>query len=245
MTRNYGVIFKYFKSDTAFTQIHFEVEVAYKGQSQYGKHHFIINRKKIFVNESAPDVIIEQLAEKAGSCLYPMEIATSHEGPFEEIVNYEEIKKRWDSTKNDLQDYYKGKIAEKIIDNIDSMYLSREKLDNAIGKDLFLTLFFMPIYRRHINRIAEYEKRITFLPIRRSVSYTILQEVEQYLTATKKQVIRLVGKSDEVVLSEPELQLDYKIDNETKSIYSVKGSINIQQLRNKIQKVEIQMFQLH
>lgn len=242
--RNYGVIFKYFKSDNDFTQIHFETEVTYIGQSENGKHYFRINRKKVFINESAPDLTVEQLAEKAGSCLYPMNISTNNEGPFEEIENFEEINKRWNSKKIELQNYYKGKIAERIIENLDKVYSSKEKLDQIIKKDLFLTLFFMPIYRKHNNRIANYEKRIAFLPIQKSVSYTIVQEVEKYLTDTKKQVIRLLGKSDEEILLEPDLQLDYKIDNETKSIYSIKGSINVQRLKNKIQKVEIQLFQL-
>ena len=40
------------------------------------------------LNSYHPDLIIEQLAEKAGSCFYPMEIVTSAEGPLEEIINF-------------------------------------------------------------------------------------------------------------------------------------------------------------
>lgn len=245
MKRNYGVIFKYYKNDTDYTQLHFEVEVVYKGQSQFGKHIFSIDKKKIFIDEKAPDLILEQFAEKAGSCLYPMDIITSDEGPFEEILNYEDVKSRWNSAKKDLEDYYKGKIAEDMIANIDEMYLNQEKLNSTVSKDLFLTLFFMPIYRKHTNRIAEYEKKITFLSVKKTVDYSILQQVDEYLTATKKQVIRLAGNSEKAKSSQPELEFDYKIDNETKSIYSIKGTIDLKQLRSSIQKIEVQMYLLH
>lgn len=243
--RNYGVIFKYFKNEIDFTQMHFEVEVTYKGQSQSGNYHFTIDRKKVYINEIAPDLVIEQLAEKAGSCLYPMEIATSPEGPFEEITNYEEIKKRWNAKKIELQDYYTGEIAEKIITNVDAVYSSKNKVEMAMSDDLFLTLFFMPIYRKHVNRIAEYKKEIAFVPFKQALQYNIIQEVDKFLTESKKQLIIIKGFSEESVSNEPELVLDYKINNETKSIFSIVGSVNLQKLKNKTQKIEIEMYQLN
>lgn len=243
--RNYGVIFKYFKNEIDFTQIHFEVDIFYKGQSPSGNYHFIIDRKKVYINETAPELILEQLAEKAGSCLYPMEIATSPEGPFEEIINYEEIKKRWNTKKIELQDYYKGALTEKIIANIDAVYSSKNKMEMALNDDLFLTLFFMPIYRKHVDRIAEYKKEIAFVPFKQALQYNIIQEVDKFLTESKKQLISIKGFSEESVSNEPELVVDYKINNETKSIFSIVGSVNLQKEKNKTQKIEIEMYQLN
>lgn len=241
--RNYGVVFKYFKNAEEFTQIHFSVDVTYSGQSQNGKHYFNIDRKKVFINETAPDLILEQLAESAGSCLYPMEIITSDEGPFEGIANYEAIKKRWKDKKAELESYYEGEMAENIISKLDSIYSDQHKMELSMKKDLFLNLFFMPIYRKHTNRIATYEHSITFASLNRAVSYDIVQEVEPYLTATKKQKIQLKGHSEEAFTKEPELSFLYKINNETKSIYSITGSVNLEKFKKNIKKVEIQMFQ--
>lgn len=243
--RNYGVIFKYIKSEDDFTQIHFTVDVAYKGQSHNGKHHFNINRKQVYINETAPDLVIEQLAEKAGSCLYPMEISTSDEGPFEEIINFEEIKKRWDSKKEELQNYYKGEIAEKIIANLDRVYSSKNKMEMAMNDDLFFTLFFMPIYRKHVERKAEYKKEIVFVPFEMPISYDIIQEVDKFLTVSKKQKISLKGYTAKSEANLPELQLDYKINNETKSLFSIIGSVNLAKEKGLSQKIEIEIYQLN
>lgn len=242
--RKYGVIFKYYKKEE-FTQIHFTVDVTYKGELRDGSHYFIIDRKKVFINETAPDLVIEKLAENAGSCLYPMEITTSSEGPFQEIRNYEAIKKRWDDKKIELQDYYKGEIAEKIIANLNIIYSSKNKIEMAMRDDLFLKLFCMPIYRKHTNRIAEYKQEIAFVPFDQPISYDVIQEVEKFLTESKKQLINIKGYSDKSILKEPELMLDYKINNETKSLFSIIGSVNLKKEKSQTQKIEIEMYQLN
>lgn len=243
--RKYGIQFKYYKNETDFTQIHFEVDVIYQGKSQFGNYHFMINRKKVYINELASDLIIEQLAEKAGACLYPMEIITSAEGPFQEITNYEEIKKRWDIKKIELQNYYEGEIAESIISNLDVVYSNKSKIETAMNDDLFLTFYFMPIYRKHEKRIAKYKKEIAFMTFKQPFYYDIIQEVEEFLSESKKQVIRISGFSEQSNGSEPDLEFEYKINNETKSIFSIVGSVNLPKEKSKTQKIEIEMYQLN
>lgn len=241
--RNYGVKFKYFKEDNEFTQIHFAVEVIYKGELQNGSHYFSINKKKIFIDNKAPDLIIEQLAEKAGSCLYPMEILTSPEGPFQEIVNYEAIKKRWDAQKIELENYYVGEISDKIIKKLNGMYSSKQRLELAIKEDLFLKLFFMPIYRKHINRIAEYAVDVAFIPSFRPREYQIVQEVSPFLTKSKKQQIHLKGVHD-FGAGKTSLEFNYKINNETKSIFSIVGKIDLEAENNTTKQIYVEIYQL-
>lgn len=136
--RNYGVVFKYFKNEDDFTQIHFKTEVTYKGELNDGNHYFVINKKEIFINGMAPDLLVEQMAESAGSCLYPMEIVTNSQGPFEEIANYEEIKKRWDLKKIEFQNYYEGEIAEKIIKKLDIIIRAKLNLKLRLKTICFL-----------------------------------------------------------------------------------------------------------
>lgn len=242
--RNYGVIFKYFKDTDDFTQVHFIVEANYRGESREGSHYFSINRKKVFINETVPDLVIEQLAEKAGSCLYPMEISTTKEGSFHEIMNYGDIKKRWDDKKIELQNYYTGEIAEEIINSLDAIYSNKSKIEDAMKDDLFLTLFFMPIYRKHVDRIAEYKKEIAFVPFDRPITYSIVQEVDKFLTTSKKQSIVINGYSDEIAQEEATLHLIYRIDNETKSVFSIIGSVNLEKEKSKTQKIDIELYQL-
>lgn len=242
VSRNYGVIFKYFKNETEFTRVHFKVEVVYKGMSQYGKHHFSIDKKQVFIDHSAPDLIIEQLAEKAGSCFYPMEIVTSAEGPLEEIINFEEIKKRWDLKKEELEKYYVGEIAEKIINKANRIYSSKRNIEHAIKEDLFLKLFFMPIYRKHNNQIAEYDIDISFVPFTSPKKYSIVQEVNRFLTKSGKQQINLKSNNDSDKI-QPEIDLNYKVNNETKSIFSIIGKVNLE-AKSSTKGIDIEMYQL-
>ncbi len=102
----------------------------------------------------------------------------------------------------------------------------------------------MPIYRKHNNRIAEYKKEIAFIPFKRPIEYDIVQEVDKFLTASKKQLIMIKGTSNKSGLNEPELQLNYKINNETKSLFSIVGSVNLEKEQNNTQQIEIEMYQL-
>jgi len=242
--RNYGVVFKYFKNEDDFTQIHFKTEVTYKGELKDGNHYFVINKKRVFINGIAPDLLVEQMAESAGSCLYPMEIITNSQGPFEEIANYDEIKKRWDLKKIEFQNYYEGEIAEKIIKKLDIIYSSKTKLEIAMKDDLFLTLFFMPIYRKHVDRVANYEIEIVFIPFEQPISFQIIQEVKPYLSKSNKQLLNLKGYCDQAINSQPELELDYKIDNETKSLSSIIGSVDLKIAKDSVNKIEIEVIQL-
>lgn len=242
--RRYGVIFKYYKEEADFTQIHFEVEVTYKGQSQSGNYHFIINRKKVFIDQMAPDLIIEQLAEKAGSCLYPMEIITSQEGPFQEIANYEEIKKRWDDKKIELEHYYVGEISKNIIERVNVMYSSKMALENAVREDLFLKLFFMPIYRKHVNLKADYQIACSFIPFASPTNFRILQEVSPFLTRSKKQIINLKGVGTGFSREQPNFELNYKLSNETKSVFSIVGEIDVAMQDETTRQINIEIYEL-
>ena len=102
----------------------------------------------------------------------------------------------------------------------------------------------MPIYRKHIDRLANYEIEIVFIPFEEPISFQIIQEAKPYLSRLNKQLLSLKGYCDQAINSHPELELDYKIDNETKSLSSIMGSVDLKIAKDSVNKIEIEIIQL-
>jgi hypothetical protein len=75
-------------------------------QSHYNNCVFEINRKQVFIDQQAPDLKIEQIAEACAHAIFPIQLKVNQEGNIVKIENHEAIKNRWVPIKNRLLKYY-------------------------------------------------------------------------------------------------------------------------------------------
>ncbi|MBL0737177.1 LysM peptidoglycan-binding domain-containing protein [Flavobacterium sp. GN10] len=130
----------------AVDTIEMKASVKWLATDRNNYHLFEINKGSIYVNNSIPDTIMDELAAKTAAVLYPLKIVVNESGKWVDIYNYDEIENRWKDTKEEVLDYFEGEVAENYIEHTEYALENSEALLNSLASDYFLRAFFSGIY---------------------------------------------------------------------------------------------------
>lgn len=237
--RRYGVIQKTFRNDEEKLKMHYEIEI------KKTNTNVEINRYPVYINHQRPDLLIEQMADKIGNILYPLQLGLNENGTIKEIVNFKEIDLRWRNLKPDLQDYYKGETAEQIIKKIDTQLKSKSRTLNKIKNSLFYLLYFLPLYEKlDDNKKHTFLQKIPFIKEQQNVLFEITISIDEEISETKKIFVQIKGKSidtpfiqdKEDAVSSEDLDIRksngyfdfiYKLNSKDNSIFAMYGEIGM------------------
>jgi hypothetical protein len=92
-TRIYGFECETFENEVLKNRIHYEIEIRCI-QNEVNICIFEITRKQIYINNQAPDLMIEQIADKAAQTIFPIHLKLTESGEIDAIKNMDAIKKR-------------------------------------------------------------------------------------------------------------------------------------------------------
>jgi hypothetical protein len=260
--RVYGFKCQNFENEELSNTVHYEIEVECI-QSHYNNCIFEINRKQVFIDQQAPDLKIEQIAEACAQAIFPIRVKIDQEGSIVEIVNHKAIKQRWIPIKERLLKYYQGNIVPEIILRSETVLLNENLLEKSICKNWFFHLYFKPLYIGYTpDKLHDY---IWESPVfgNQIIKYDVNHTIEEHYSATDKIFINAKGKSiDERTIDEvlngcsypkskmagivvaplkSEMEVQYKLYGEDRSIFSIIGSYKtkITEQKQKITQVEI------
>jgi hypothetical protein len=237
--KRYGIIQKTFHNDKEKLKIHYETEI------KKTNTNVEIIRHPVYVNRQKPDLIVEQIADKVGNILYPLQLGLNENGIIKEIINFKEIDIRWRKLKPDLEDYYKGKTTEDIIKKIENQLKSKSRTLNKIKDSLFYLLYFMPIYEVFDeNKKYSFHQEIPFVNEHKSILFEITVSINEEISKTKKIFINVEGKSvDNIFSNNPEKSVNsedsgdekyngyfdftYKLNSKDNSIFAIFGEIRV------------------
>lgn len=139
----YGVIINYSPQNV---KIHFEVDILRDGNVVE------INKGKSYLNDKIPDLLVEQLVEKASNVLYPLQLSINEYGSFTKVLNKKDILIKWENeVQPELVSYYNGAIAEDIIDKMNHIFSNLDENKKSLYQNLFFQLYFSPIYRNYLE----------------------------------------------------------------------------------------------
>ena len=237
--KRYGIIQKTFHNDKEKLKIHYETEI------KKTNTNIEIIRHPVYVNRQKPDLIVEQIADKVGNILYPLQLGLNENGSIKEIINFKEIDIRWRKLKPDLEDYYKGETAEDIIKKIENQLKSKSRTLNKIKDSLFYLLYFIPIYEVFDeNKKYTFHQGIPFVNEQKNILFEITVSINEEISKTKKIFIKVEGKSidnifsnnlEESVNSEDSgdeksngyFDFTYKLNSQDNSIFAIFGEIGV------------------
>ncbi|GAA3767924.1 LysM peptidoglycan-binding domain-containing protein [Flavobacterium ginsengiterrae] len=157
--------------------IEMEVSVKWLATDKNNYHLFEINKGVIYVNNTIPDTVMDELAAKTAEVLYPLKIVVDEFGKWIDIYNYEEIDSRWKNVKEAILDYFEGEVAEKYIEQTEYAFDSAETLLESLVSDYFLRAFFNGIHVSYTANLAF--KNEVFFPLEKDEESKF--EVEQIL----------------------------------------------------------------
>jgi hypothetical protein len=126
---------------------YFECEFTLRKISESkGKFIIEVNQKNVLVNHKDLESKIEILAKKCSDCLFPMQISVNKNGVFEALHNFDDLKKRWEESKPELEEYFAGFIFEEYIKKMDYQMRNIETVTKSLKNNIFMQLLFFPLY---------------------------------------------------------------------------------------------------
>jgi len=128
------------------TEIKYEVEVSFI-QHIDENNLFRIDKKQVYINETLPDLVADQLAYEVGTVFYPLVVALDHEGAFVGIANQTEIRERWPKHKLGILDYFEGDVVEEYLRIFEDKLYNDSDINMAFLNDWFIASFFATLYK--------------------------------------------------------------------------------------------------
>ncbi|KAF2336910.1 hypothetical protein [Flavobacterium daemonense] len=263
-TRVYGFLYENFQNDILKNQVFYEIEVTFKDFN--GNYVFEINRREVHINNKIPASKIEQIANVAGQAIFPIRIKLKRDGQIDEILNQNEIAKRWSIERKNIFEYYKGSNAETIISKIDDLFLDECRLMQSINQNWFFHLFFKPLYVSYSEKLRI--KHIWKSPVfgNQFIEYGAVQTVQEKYSHDDKISINVDGISidertideirsgynfskskfseSEAACVESKFNVDYKLYTEDRSIFSVNGTFDTKIDENTNHKIQVEIYHL-
>jgi hypothetical protein len=261
-SRAYGFTCQHFENDTLISSIHYQADVQCI-QSSDNSFFFEVNRKQVYVDNVAPDLKIEQIADACSQAIFPVRIKVGPEGNMIDIVNHNDIKARWFPIKERLSKYYTGNLVQEILLRMEATLVDKILLKEAIGEMWFFHLYFKPLYTRYKQNEPQHDIWESPAFGNQTIAYGIQQTIGEYYSATDKILVNIQGNSvdersiEEVVSRcnypkskmagmkakplESQMQVQYKLYGEDRSIFSVIGTYKttITEKKHKTTQVEI------
>lgn len=177
----YGVKITIFNGGRRDT-IRYEVNMKWQEKDNLHSLVLIDRISPVYVNESEPDYVADELALQVSSTLYPLLLLIDSNGAYAGIHNYPEIAKRWLQKKEKIREYYTGEWTEKYLRLNDRIFLHKENLERNLHNDWFLYAFFNRIHCNYPNGLQV--KRVDSFPFfqkKKGIDYEVTRTINEFI----------------------------------------------------------------
>lgn len=263
VSRTYGVMFKYDEE----LSIHYEITLSKVEAVGDGNFHFTLNKRQVYINNKAPELIADKLAEDLGKVIYPLILEIDKEGYIHSVFNADEIKSRWREERTTIERYYQGRIAKEALESMEIMVSDPARLSAGIQNDWFMALFFSGIYGLKAYDFREYtDLKLPMIPYATPVNYKITREITEQHTDSKCLVIECHGtiaeqrSLEDILLKNPapvfrsiygnskeadgKVELKYRLYHNDFSVRAITGKSNIATQEKTEQNVIFEIYHL-
>lgn len=218
----YGILIR--ESSTEI-QMHYLVDIQ-KGNGS----RISITKRKMYVNDQELEKMMEKLAETASEALYPLDFSLRKDGSPNKILNTKDIQKRWRKEYlPKIKQYYVGAIADEFIGKLDRFYATIDDDPCQLYINIFYPVFFLPLYTSYSDYQKTESLSFYFSSIDEYVSYDAQFSLQDTFTEDDKILIRIKGEEKNegsVGRKQGTLNLEYRLDRNTKYISSVEGELS-------------------
>lgn len=159
LKHRYGMVIRHFEGEMETLKMHYALTVSSAGDTAGTQAEVLVDKEQVYINNQAPQLLAEQLADQVGKCLYPVRLSVDAQGSMVSVTNEMEIRKRWDKAKPALEQYYIGSVADAVFSSMEAQLASGRYLTGNLKKDLFFALYFQGLYE---NNPVRYERNTAF-----------------------------------------------------------------------------------
>lgn len=236
--KTYGVVIKFLPKNL---QIHYRIKI------KRTPFHLELTKEKTYVNNQEIDKVIEQLFEKAEQVMYPLQISVKKNGVLENIINHEEIAKRWKADcLPKMKDYYQSETTDQILTQMDKAYANLNLKKEMLGRNLFYKLFFLPVYGSYPQFFKKDFLQVYFSGLAQEIGYKTELVLNKEYTRGNKIALKIKGTEDENLFNKNrtkgEANLLYKLNKDTGEIFSITGYLSTFE-KNTEYKIDFQLYE--
>lgn len=255
--KRYGIVQSVQENAVEKLKLHYETEV-----KKIGKDQLFITRKPLYINQKRPDMVMEQIADEVGGVFYPLQLELYENAKLKHIANFPEIQKRWKTKKQQLSSYYKGEVAEKLLNRLDEQFEYRGKTQRGILDSWFFVLYFFPLYETFTNdKTHIFQASIPVFPKEPRVLFEIILSIDEEVSESQKFIITAKGKCiDGRTISEieagkamhnPETEgekaegnfdITYRLNVKDNSIHAIWGEVQLK-LATQTRKISFECYE--
>ncbi|MDQ8014869.1 MAG: hypothetical protein REI96_20645, partial [Flavobacterium nitrogenifigens] len=252
-------------------KVHFTSEVEFLREQD---NHFIVKLQinQVYVNDKAPNLVIEEFASEISKVLYPIVLCLTDRGAIHSILNVEDIQRRWKDLKPSILKYYKGgNVIQRLIYSFEKSIGSESLLRRSFEEHPFFQIYFAPIYQNHSSDLSftsfgiqtqtfqsvdEFETATSKICVRRkeivsranfNKDLELLDEYGKSLEDRKEIDLRKkefeMGKLEDEI--DKNLNFEYKLHHDNKTIFSVTGFVNSRSSNKTISTVEFETYAIN
>lgn len=244
LKHRYGMLIRYFEGEAETLKLHYGISLSGVGDATGGLAAVTIDREQVYINNQAPQLLAEQMADAMGKCLFPVKVQVHANGSMGAVLNDAEIQARWRKAKPAMEQYYKGDVADSVFNLMEAQLSSERYITGSLKKDLFFALYFQGMYDHRLTGAgSRTELHFPFTAFGTPVGFAVTASPEE--AANGKIGIQLKGacKDDrsfrdiinkKILASDPggskvqgNIDLVYKFYPETHIIYSIVGFVQL------------------
>ncbi|WP_299254505.1 hypothetical protein [uncultured Aquimarina sp.] len=195
VANTYGVLLISEDEKKKRLQIHYEIDVICLDETEDNHFEFEVLKHQIYINEKAPNILIDELSERCGKVLYPLLLKVNRQGLVVNILNQEDIIKRWETEKASINQSYKGKEIQLLLKNMDIVINNTNQLtDLVLQRDWFITIFFSPLYNINLKDKKKNKISLPFIPYSPGVIFETKNKISTHSHKKNDVIINQKGK---------------------------------------------------
>ncbi len=257
--RTYGVVLLETNETHKKTQIHYKVDVICIEETKEAAYIFEVQKQQVFINEKQPDGTLEELVERCGAVLYPLQIQVNALGHVLHITNISDIQQRWAKEKQHIIKTNKGKTTALLVKNMDAVIKDSKQLTARLfQREWFINLIFAPIYNPQKTREIHYP----ILPYVLPIAYTVDRKAVQHKTKEGAVVVKFSGtcsdkrsekdilkgyslpvfKAEDKVIGK--LDMEYQLYKNAPMVDAITGTIKVDFPSGQQQHVAVEIYNL-
>ncbi len=256
MYRRYGVKIEWLQNGETET-LHQQITM-HCTHIQNEKVVWKIHKQYFFINEYKPENPTEELYIACTEQLYPMQLLVDKSGQLDNILNIKEIQQRFATAKPTLLRDFSGPLAEQYIQQTEGILHNHKHIAKAITTDIWLSLFFSPIYSEYDSETFSIPMYVSFpfYGFEQPLIFKTEATVDLNPTDIETYTLTCQGKLDTNQLSNAvqyrynptagSIDTTYHLDQGTHQIQSITGKVTIQEEDDdEISQVTISAYTLH
>lgn len=194
--RKYGVSVKYFSNNEESPSKRMDYEMTADLNIEDDKGILTINKENIFYNQHKPDFINEIVSDAISKSVYPIKVYFNEKGiASNEILNHNEIIKRWNHQKSKVSEKYSSSDLEGFFEDFEQKLFLKDKFEKSLHHDWFWNLFFHPkLINYGDKRTVVKDLLLSVIPYRNPLRFLGIQKIEKIPTNYHSFVVHFESK---------------------------------------------------